>query len=259
MHDPHTDTGYLGSFAIILAGELPGTWRSQYHPDRGGNTDHDDLTVDVWDMNEVVDAMADYIVDHCAVLTRSDGTRLFVMDRKGHDEGFLIAAMAPQGIPLEAFRGVREPDGIAVADNPFTAAKDITHGLLPRYDNALAQVRHNAARLTAPAAEPDRVVMTWSGDDLVVEAPERPDIAKTLTDHGFTFDTHRDVLVLSGDDSARQGACVRAAGARLSELGVGVILRNLPARPALGTTAVAPPAPASTPAAPQSTPTTRRR
>ncbi|MFE4017972.1 hypothetical protein ACFXPZ_11245 [Streptomyces sp. NPDC059101] len=258
MHDPHTDTGYLGSFATILAGELPGTWTSEYHPDRGGNTDHDDLTADVWDMNEVVDAMADYIVDHCAVLTRNDGTRLFVMDRKGHDEGFLIAAMAPQDAPLEAFRGVREPDGIAVADDPFTAAEDITHDLLPRYDKALAQVRHNAARLTSPpAAEPERVVMTWSGDDLVVEAPARPDIAQILTDHGFAFDADRDVFVLSGDDSAHQGARVRAAGHRLSELCVGVILRNPPAQPALGTTAAAPPA--GMPAAPQSTPSARRR
>ncbi|MDF3292406.1 hypothetical protein [Streptomyces silvisoli] len=246
MHDPTPDTG-LGSFATVLAGELPGTWTSRYHPDRGGDNDHDALTDEVWDMNEVAAALAKHTVDRCAVLTRTDGTRLFVVDPVGHGEGYLIAALAPQDAPVEAFRGVREPDGIAVADGPFTAVEDITYDLLPRYDKALAQVRHNTARLAAPsAAEPERVVMTWSGDDLVVEALERPEIAQTLTDHGFAFDATRHVFVLSGDDSARQGACVRAAGHRLSALGIGVVLRHPPARPALGTTALAPPAPPAT-------------
>lgn len=246
MHDPAPDTG-LGSFAAVLAGELPGTWTSDYHPDRGGNNDHGDLTADVWDMNEVADVIAKHTVDHCAVLTRDNGTRLFVADPLGHGEGYLIAAMAPQEAPVEAFRGVREPDGIAVAGDPFSAAEDITHDLLPRYDKALVLVRHNAARLAAPpAAELEPVVMTWSGDALVVEAPERPDIAQALTDHGFTIDADRadkDIFVLSGDDSARQAASVRAAGQRLSELGIGVVLRHPPARPALDTTAAAPPTP----------------
>ncbi|AJT62529.1 hypothetical protein T261_0840 [Streptomyces lydicus] len=242
MHDPTPETGYLSSFAAVLTGELPGIWTSEYHPDRGGNIDHDALTDQVWDMNEVAEALAEHAVDHCAVLTRDDGTRLFVMDPLGRDEGFLIAAMAPHDLPADAFRGVREPDGIAVAADPFSAAEDITLDLLPRYDKALAQVQHNAAPLAAPpAAEPEQVVMTWAGDALVVDKPERPDIAQVLGYYGFIFDASKDVFVLSGDDSARQGASVRAAGHRLSELGIGVVLRNPAARPALGTSAVAPP------------------
>ncbi|MFF0201932.1 hypothetical protein [Streptomyces sp. NPDC005017] len=246
MHDPDTDTGYLGSFAAVLAGELPGTWTSQYHPDRGGDNDHDALTDHVWDMNEVADALARHTVDHCAVLTRDDGTCLFIADPIGHGEGYLIAAMAPQDAPAEAFRGVREPDGIAVAADPFGAAEDITHNLLPRYDKALAQVRNNAARLAAPPAEPERVVMTWSGDTLHVAKPHRPEVAQVLQANGFVFDTDTEVFVLSGDDTAVQAASVQAAGAQLSELGIGVILRQRPARPALDTTAVAPPAPTIT-------------
>ncbi|MFD7017497.1 hypothetical protein [Streptomyces sp. NPDC059928] len=243
MHDPTSDTS-LGSFAAVLAGELPGAWTSTYHPDRGGLNVHHTLTDHVWDMNEVADALARRTVEHCAVLTRDDGTRLFVTDPPGHGEGYLIAAMAPTGVPDEAFRGVREPDGIAVAADPFSAAEDIHYDLLPRYDKALAHVRTNADRLAArPAAEPDRVVMTWSGDALVVDKPERFDVARALSEVGFAFDAESDAYVLSGDNSARQAASVQAASHRLSKLGIGVVLPTRKARPALGTTAVAPPSP----------------
>ncbi|AVH55685.1 MULTISPECIES: hypothetical protein [Streptomyces] len=243
MHAPTPDTS-LGSFAAVLADELPGAWTSTYHLDRGGNNVHHTLTDRVWDMNEVADALAKRTVEHCAVLTRDDGTRLFVTDPLGQGEGYLIAAMAPTDVPDEAFRGVREPDGIAVAADPFSAAEDIHYDLLPRYDKALAHVRNNAARLAArTAAEPERVVMTWSGDALVVDKPDRADVAQALTDYGFAFDSESDAFVLSGDNSARQAASVQAASHRLSELGIGVVLPTRKARPALGTTAVAPPSP----------------
>ncbi|MET9812405.1 hypothetical protein [Streptomyces sp. NPDC006355] len=233
----------LASFAAVLAGELPGQWSSQYHPDRGGTTDHDELTADVWDMDQVADAMAEYIVDHCAVLTRSaDGTRLFIMDRKGHDDGFLIAAMAPEDLPVEAFRGVREPDGIAVDEDPFRAAKHVSLRLLPRYEKALAQAQDNASRLAAARAGTQaRVVLTWSGEDLVTAKPDRDDIAKALTEHGFIFDEARNLFVLSDGDSAQVAASVRAVGHRLSELGVGVLLSRPPGRPAPDTAPAQPP------------------
>ncbi|MGW9408848.1 hypothetical protein [Streptomyces diastaticus] len=242
MHDPTPDTG-LGSFAAVLAGELPGDWTSTYHPDRGGLNVHHVLTDRVWDMNDVADALAQRNVDHCAVLHRHDGTRLFVAEQPGRGEGYLIAAMAPADAPEEAFRGVREPDGLAVDADPFSAAEDVTVDLLPRYYVALAQVRGNADRLALPSADPQRIVMTWSDGSLVVDKPDRADIARALTDNGFAFDSDRDVLVLSGDDTAHQAASARAAGARLDELGIGVVLRHPQARPALGTASVAPPTP----------------
>ncbi|MFI7364156.1 hypothetical protein ACIBO4_18670 [Streptomyces sp. NPDC050149] len=243
MHDPTPDTS-LGSFAAVLAGELPGTWTSAYHhPDRGGLNVHHVLTDAVWDMNEVAEALAKHPVDHCAVLQRHDGTRLFVTAQPGHAEGYLIAALAPDDVPAEAFRGVREPDGLAVDADPFSAAEDVTVDLLPRYYVALTQVRDNADRLALPQADPQRVVMTWSDGSLVVDKPDRADIARALTDNGFTFDSARDVLVLSGDDTAHQAASARAAGARLDELGIGVVLRHPQARPAPGTASVAPPTP----------------
>ncbi|NEC66996.1 hypothetical protein [Streptomyces sp. SID9727] len=239
MHDPTPDTS-LGSFATVLAGELPGTWTSTYHPDRSGL---DVVTDAVWDMNEVAEALAKHPVDHCAVLQRSDGTRLFVAEQPGHAEGYLIAALAPADAPAEAFRGVREPDGIAIDADPFSAAEHLTFDLLPRYYVAAHQVFKNTEHLTREAPTEERLVMTWSDGALVVDEPDRADITRVLTDHGFVHDTARSVLVLPGDDTARQAASVRATGERLSALGIDTVLRHPQTRPALGTTPVAPPSP----------------
>lgn len=252
MHDPIPDTS-LASFATILAGELPGAWISTYHPDLGGLDVRDILTDRVWDMNDVADALARHPVDHCAVLQRNDGTRLFVTDPPGHGEGYLIAAIAPHDVPAEAFRGVREPDGITVEADPFSAAETITSDLLPRYYVAVHHVFANAEQLKPTPSDPERLVMTWSEGALVVDKPARADVVQVLTDHGFVLDTDRDVLVLPGDDTAHQAASARAVGNRLSQLGISTALGHAPARPALGTTPVA------VPSATSSAPSARRR
>ncbi|MFD4177237.1 hypothetical protein [Streptomyces anulatus] len=239
MPDPTPDTG-LGSFAAVLAGELPGDWTSTDHPDRGGLNAHHVLSDRVWDMNDVAEALAKHNVDHCAVLARHDGTRLFVAQQPGPGEGYLIAAMAPDEVPDEAFSGVREPDGIAVEADPSSAAADVTLDLLPRYYVALGQARGNADELAMRQAGPQRVVMRWDDGSLVVDKPDRRDIALALTENGFTFDPDRDVYVLAGDDTNEQAASARAARARLSTLGLGVQLRHPQARPALGTAPAAP-------------------
>jgi hypothetical protein len=181
---PHSrDSRDLASFATALAGELPGNWASDYHR-HNGYRDQFPLAEDVWDMNMVSDAIAVYALEHDAVLTGEDGTRLYVIGHPRQTDEFLVGAMAPPGFDPEAFRGVREPDGIAVPDDPFHAAADITTRLLPRYDQAVAQVRHNAARLAPPAPDsaPDstaeRVVMTWTGDGELAAKPESQQASK---------------------------------------------------------------------------------
>ncbi|GAA3389088.1 hypothetical protein [Streptomyces roseoviridis] len=238
MHD--TDPSDLESFATILAGELPGRWTSQYHPDHG-DTDYDHLTAEVWDMDQTAHAIATYGVSVCAVLTRTDDhARLLVIDHLGQAEGFLVAAMAPAGLPAAAYTGVREPDGLAVPADPFHAAEAITLHLLPRYADAAAHARRNAAALTSPL--PDQIELTWAGDALTTPVPDSAPLAKLLAKHGFLYETAKDLLVLPGDDTAVQAQAVRAIGARLADLGVGVGMRH-PGRPAL---AAAHPLPART-------------
>jgi hypothetical protein len=75
----------------------------------------------------------------------------------------------------------------------------------------------------------------------VTAKPDRDDIAKALTEHGFVVDEAWNLFVLSDGDSARVAASVRAVGHRLSELGVGVLLSRPPGRPAPDTAPAQPP------------------
>ncbi|MFD9484644.1 hypothetical protein ACFWBX_11685 [Streptomyces sp. NPDC059991] len=241
MHDPTPD---LASFAIALADELPGNWTSEHqthtqYPDQFARAEH------VWDMNLLAQAIAEHVLDQDAVLTRDDGTRLYVIARPRSGEEFLVGAVTPAGMPAEAFRTVREPDGIAVPDDPAQAAADITADLLPRYDKALAQVHDHAARLT-PAAPPELVVITLSGRDFHVSKPERADAAQILADNGCVYDPDQDAFMLSGEDSAAQAQAIQRAAAQLDRLGIGISVRLPQAKPALETAPVA--APSKSPA-----------
>ncbi|MVO90303.1 hypothetical protein GPA10_37530 [Streptomyces sp. p1417] len=238
MPDPTPD---LASFATALADELPGTWLSE-HTQHQRHTGQSARAEDLWDMNLLAHALAEHTLDQDAVLTREDGMRLYVIARPRRGEEFLIGALAPAGIAPEAFRGVREPDGIAVEDDPFTAAEEVVVDLLPRYDKALAQVRHHADRIAA-AQPPDLVVITLSGRDFHVTKPERADAARILIDNGCTYDQTRNVFVLPGEDTARQAQAIQNAAAQLDRLGIGVSIRPAPARPALDTTPPPPPSP----------------
>ncbi len=235
---PDHDPDELDSFAAILTQLLPGAWTREFRQ----HTAHDDqhfLTSDVWDMNQVAQALASRTLKHDVILTRDDGLRLFLMDHPRHDEEFLVAAMAPANTHAEAFRGVREPDGIAIPADPEQAAEAITTGLLPRYESALGQVQDNAARITHRSSGADTLVLTWTETGDLAATTEEADAAEILADNGFVRDPESKSYVLSGDDTAQQARSVRAAGTRLAAIGIGVVLRHAPHRASLGTMPVA--------------------
>ncbi|MFI1060527.1 hypothetical protein ACH4TC_01375 [Streptomyces spororaveus] len=237
---PDHDPDELDSFAAILTQLLPGAWTREFRQ----HTAHDDqhfLTSDVWDMNQVAEALASRTLKHDVILTRDDGLRLFLMDHPRHDEEFLVASMAPADTHAEAFRGVREPDGIAIPADPEQATEAITTGLLPRYESALAQVQDNAARITRPSAKPDTLVLTWTETGDLSTTTEEPDVAEILARNGFVHEPDGKAYTLSGDDTAEQARSVRTAGAQLTALGVSLALRHAPQRAPLGTAPVAAP------------------
>ncbi|MGE7384240.1 hypothetical protein ACQKM2_01885 [Streptomyces sp. NPDC004126] len=253
MPAPHTlpddDSRDVESFATVLSEELPGNWTVHHHQHQR----HEDQFLhaeEVWDLNDVAAALAEYALGADAHLLRDDGTRLYVTLHPQHEEEFLVAAMAPSGVAPEAFDGVREPDGIAVPADPERAARAITADLLPRYDVALAQVRHNAMNppqpLPAPGTQPQQVVMTWlENGSLAAVTTARP-AAEALVSEGFVWDTAANAYVISGDDTRAQGHAVQAAGARLARLGIATVLRAA-ARPAAeATLPAAPPGARST-------------
>ncbi|MEU8543208.1 hypothetical protein AB0C52_25025 [Streptomyces sp. NPDC048717] len=243
---PDTDRDReLESFATVLADLLPGRWTVEHHRHRTYE-DQAEHAADVWDLNDVAAAIAEYELGEDAHLVRADGTRLYVTLRPLHEE-FLVAAIAP-GIAPEAFAGVREPDGIAVPADPELAARAIDADLLPRYDIALAQVRHNAMNPPQPAPSPDaQVVMTWNEDGSLTATTTAQPAAEILIDEGFTRKESSAAYVLAGDDTRAQGRAVQTAAARLARLGIGTVLRSAPRS---GVDAALPAAPARARTAP---------
>ncbi|WP_405826089.1 hypothetical protein OG241_07210 [Streptomyces sp. NBC_01390] len=252
MHDYDTSER-LASYADVLAGELPGTWTSTHLPPQAKD-DLAELADRIWDLDLVAALLAEHPLRQAAVLSRPDGAQLVLVDRHDERDGFLIAATAPRALPDEAYRAVPEPNGIALADDPFLSAEQIAGDLLARYDSALAQVRHTALGGIQPS-QPDRVVLTWQQDGSVATAPVDDRAGAVLVANGFVQDPQGGIYRLSGDDTRAQARALREIGPQLDALGIGTALQH-PAGRTAPTSAPAsmPPSPAST-----RTPTARAR
>ncbi|AKN73728.1 hypothetical protein QR97_31910 [Streptomyces sp. PBH53] len=245
MHD-HEASDRLASFADVLAGELPGAWSSTHH--RAGHREAlAEVDERIWDLDLVTDSLATHPLRQAAVLSRPDGAQLVVIDRYDGRGGFLIAAIAPRDLPDEAYRGVPEPNGIAVTDDPFLAAGQVAGDLLARYEAALAQVRDNALDAIVPS-QSDRVVLTWQPDGSLAAAPVGDTAANVLAANGFVKQEQTGVYRLSGDDTTEQARAVRATGQQLRAHGIATALQHPSGR--ITPTAAAPTAPPA-PAAPR--------
>ncbi|MFJ4688871.1 hypothetical protein [Streptomyces sp. NPDC088789] len=229
MHDHEHDHDVEG-FAAVLAGELYGRWSVDYR-EHANRAEQMDRAAQVWDMNLAADAIATRALRHDAILTHLGGTRLYVTGRPGHEDDFIVAAIAPP-LPPEVFRGVREPDGIIVPADPEAAAHRVEADLLPRYRAAVGQLM---SRSTGPELL-NSLTVTWSGPDLHVHVPSGP-VREILIEHGFAPSVWGDTLVLSGDDSAVQARTIRVLGARLATQGTSLSLRHPAPRPGLDTAA----------------------
>ncbi|MEV6807777.1 hypothetical protein [Streptomyces sp. NPDC051132] len=236
MHD-HEDSERLASFADILAGELPGAWSSTHHP-AGHSEALAAVDERIWDLDLVADLLAEHPLRQAAVLARPDGVQLVVIDRYDERGGFLIAAIAPRDLPDEAYRGVAEPNGIAVTDDPFLGAEQVAGDLLPRYEAALAQVRHNALDAIVPS-QPDRLVLTWQPDGSLATAPVGDTAVNVLVANGFVQLEQTGIYRLSGDDTVEQARAVREAGQQLGGHGIALALQHPSGRIAPTSTAPA--------------------
>ncbi|MFJ8794577.1 hypothetical protein [Streptomyces sp. NPDC102462] len=237
----HDTSDRLASYADVLASELPGAWTSTHYPAE----DKDDLAglaERIWDLDLVAQALAEHPLRQAAVLTRDDGAQLVLLDRHDHRGGFLIAAVAPGELPDEAYRGVSEPNGITLADDPFAGAGMVAGDLLGRYDAALAQARLNATEDVSPS-QADRLVLTWQPDGSLAAAPVGESAAAILLDNGFVRDDTTGIYRLSGDDTLVQARAVQAIGPLLNAHGISAAIQHPSGRiaPSSAPPAVPPP------------------
>ncbi|MER6500147.1 hypothetical protein ABT218_12330 [Streptomyces sp. NPDC001455] len=241
MHD-HESSERLASFADVLADELPDTWTSSYHPYENKD-DLAELAGRIWDLDLVANSLAEHPLQQAAVLRRPDGAQLAVLNRHDERAGFLIAAVAPRALTDEAYRGVHEPNGIALTDDPFLSAELVAGDLLARYNAALAQVRHNALGGIQPS-QPDRIVLTWQHDGSVAAASVADTASAVLEANGFVQDPQTGIYRLSADDTRAQARALRKIGPQLDALGIGTALHHPSARTAPAAAASMPPSPA---------------
>ncbi len=246
----HDTSERLASFADILAGELPGTWTSTHLPPEAKD-DLAELAERIWDLDLVSASLAEHPLQQAALLSRPDGTQLALLDRHDERHGFLIAAVAPRDLPDEAYRGVPEPNGIALTDDPFLSAERVADDLLARYDRALTQARH--ALTGVQPSQPDLIVLTWQPDGSIATVPADDRAGATLIAHGFTRDPQNGVYRLNGDDTQAQARALREIGPQLDTLGIGTALQHPASRTAPTS------APASMPSAPAGTRTAATR
>ncbi|MFZ3470454.1 hypothetical protein ACODT3_24435 [Streptomyces sp. 4.24] len=240
--------GDLAAFAETLATRLPDSWTSTYTRHAAY---HDQIatTSKVWDMGAVGYAASNFVLGHQAVLARADGARLLLFDRPRYRHQFMIGALEPDA-HHDAFHQVSEPNGITIPADPARASAQVTRRLLPRYDAALRQVRHNTAHPAPRRPEPSLIAgavsMAWHPDGAVGAVTGVREATVILYGAGFQYHPyHRQFLLPEAYSDREQIARVQAASERLARIGVGVTMR--PARPAPAPTALParPPRPAT--------------
>ncbi|WP_254650153.1 hypothetical protein [Streptomyces sp. GbtcB7] len=146
---PTPRTTFLSVFAASLADRLPGTWTSEYHR-HAAYKDQFPAVERLWGLGHVDHIVSQQVLGHDAVLNGPHGQQLYVADRPRYRRQFVVAPLEPEGFTPDQVSVVREPNGIAVPDDPVRAAAAVVRRLLPRYQHALAAVRNNARPLPSP-------------------------------------------------------------------------------------------------------------
>ncbi|MFF4361527.1 hypothetical protein [Streptomyces sp. NPDC001604] len=253
----------LSLFAAALAERLPGTWTSEYHRYRTFE-DQFPTIKRLWDAGHVDYIVSQYALGHDAVLTGPGDEQLYVTDRPLYRHQFVVAPLEPEDVKPHQIAPVREPDGIAVPNDPARAAAAITRRLMPRYRTALDAVRNNALRQPEPPhRQPapevaQTLTLIWYPDG-VVGAPNKtvPKEARgVLFGCRFQYSPHEAAFVLPASYSAKEQALlVQLAAHRLTAQGIGVNFRRAaPLSPPATTSA----APSTAPVAAAPKPAARR-
>ncbi|MFB9556868.1 hypothetical protein [Streptomyces roseoviridis] len=237
-----------------MATRLPGTWTSEYHR-HASYSEQFPVAERLWDTGHVDWAVSEHVLGHHAVLTGSAGEELYVIDRPLRRGQFLVAALEPPGFQPHHFRGVPEPNGIAVSADPVRAAASISCRLLPRHARAVEAVRARARRRPDPPAhrqtapETAKAVTLTRYSDGVLGTPYAsvPDEARdTLYVSGFQYVPDQGAFLLpAGYGPVATAVRIQVLAARLAQTGIGLNLRHAPTRSRAAAAVTAASAPAA--------------
>ncbi|AKJ10179.1 hypothetical protein ABB07_09135 [Streptomyces incarnatus] len=229
------------TFATELAAHLPGQWHRRYTgfpPPQ----DQPHVADQVWDCGPTHSALLDW-APPTAFLDGPAGEQLCVIPRPRYPRQYLVAPLRPDGFKPHHFRGMDEPNGIAVPDDPIRAAAQVARRVLPRYAEALNAVRRSALHQPEPPHRPaapevtESLTLIWYPDG-VVGAPSAsvPAVACTvLYACCFQYSPHEAAFVLPASYSTEARALLLQSAVRqLTAQGIGVNFRHAaptPSRP----------------------------
>ncbi|MFC9545820.1 hypothetical protein ACFTXK_14420 [Streptomyces sp. NPDC056956] len=141
---------FIGDTARDIARLLPGQWNARIelysHP-----VWQQDLVPWLWDSGELVRAVQTQRIPYAATLTDTAGTTLLLVERPGHQLGYLVGAFAPE--PFEEGHGdPHAPHSIALPPFAGRAARGIADRFLPAYERSV-----HARRIATVAEALDRI------------------------------------------------------------------------------------------------------
>jgi hypothetical protein len=121
-----------------------------------------ELADQVWDLGSLHGALSIHALGEAAILTGPESMRLVAVRQPGNRDQILVGALRPTNVPrdvLDAYGDEAMPWAIAVSSEPARAAAEIRQRFLPRYHQALWQVRVRA--LTTAADGIEEALAAW--------------------------------------------------------------------------------------------------
>ncbi|MFJ9033628.1 hypothetical protein ACIRQP_35020 [Streptomyces sp. NPDC102274] len=127
---------FIGDIAGDLVAQLPGQWNATVEVYSHPLWQEEDLVPWLWDSGELTQAAQSARVPYAARLSDGADINLLLIERPGHDQGYVIGAFAPEGFD-DNYEEPNAPRSIVVPASPGLAARAVTGRFLPAYQRAL--------------------------------------------------------------------------------------------------------------------------
>ncbi|RSO21547.1 hypothetical protein DMH15_35215 [Streptomyces sp. WAC 06725] len=188
---------FLGDVAQDFADQLRGTWTVKLevysHP-----LWQEDLVPWLWDCGELSQAVQNLQVPYAAVLSNDADITLLLIERPGHQHGYVVGAFAPDGF-TDNYHEPHAPRSIVVPAAAGLAGRLVTDRFLPAYHQALlarrtTTVEDALARIREEYQTWQAMVASGRASDASPLGPGSLHQASAVL-HDLAWWTFRDVLI----------------------------------------------------------------